>query len=268
MTPPFRRIVLTGASGGLGLALARRLAAPGATLLLTGRDAARLAQAAQAVAAAGGRAETARADVTDAAAMARVLIAFDEAGPVDLLVANAGVSAGTRAGGAMESAAEARGVIEANLLGMLNTVDPLRERMAARGGGTIAVMSSLAGLRPLPDMPSYSASKAAVRAYGVALRGALRPSGVRVCVICPGFVTSPMSARHRGFKPFEIDADRAAAIMARGLARGAAHVTFPWPLAAMTWLDARLPAGLSDWFARGFRAEIAPEQGDRTRPLE
>jgi len=258
--PAFRRVVLTGASGGIGAALAARLAAPGVTMLLTGRDAGRLAQAADAARARGATVETATLDVTDASATAATLRAFDAAGPVDLLIANAGVSSGTRADGARESAAAARRVVEVNLLGAMNTVHPLADAMAARGAGAIALVSSLAAVRPLPDLPAYSASKAGLRAWGDALRGALRPCGVRVCVICPGFVTSPMSARHRGFKPFEMSAGRAAAIIDRGLRRGSAHVSFPWPLALLSWLDARLPAGLSDACARGFRATIAPER--------
>jgi len=260
-----RRIVLTGASGGLGRALAQRLSGPGVTLLLTGRDPARLQATADACRALGADTRQALVSVTDAAAMAATLTAFDAEAPVELLVANAGVSAGTAPGGGPETAEAARRVWETNLLGMFNTVAPLAETMAARRRGTIALMSSMAALRPLPDMPAYSASKAAVRAYGVALRGRLGPRGVRVCVICPGFVTSPMSARHLGFKPFEISAERAARVMARGLRRGAPFITFPWPLALLTWLDNRLPARLSDRLASAFRAEIAPAPDDPAR---
>jgi short-subunit dehydrogenase len=255
------RIALTGASSGIGRALAERLAAPGRTLLLTGRDAARLGEAAAAARARGAAVETAVLDVTDRAAMARALGAFDAAGPVELLIANAGVSAGTRADGAAESPEDARRVIATNLIGAFNTVEPLAGPMAARGRGQIALMSSVAALRPLADMPAYSASKAAVRAWGVSLRGALGPRGVAVTVICPGFVTSPMSARHRGFKPFEISADRAARLIERGLARPAAFVSFPWPLVLLSWLDNRLPPALSDRLARGFAARIEPEDG-------
>jgi short-subunit dehydrogenase len=160
----------------------------------------------------------------------------------------------------MEPPDRARRVLAANLEGTLNTVEPLLPAMIARGHGRIALTSSLAALRPMPDMPAYSASKAAVRAWGDALRGWLRPQGVGVTVICPGFVTSPMSARHRGFKPFEISAERAAEIIARGLGRGAAHITFPWPLALLVWLDARLPAALSDFAGRAFAADIEPAE--------
>jgi NADP-dependent 3-hydroxy acid dehydrogenase YdfG len=257
--PAFRRAVVTGASGGIGAALAARLAAPGAALLLTGRDGARLDAAAAAARARGAAVETARLDVTDAAAVEAALAAFEAGGPVDLVVANAGVSAGLGPGRTPEDRAASRRVWAVNGLGMLNTVEPLLPAMLSRGSGTVAIMSSLAALRPLPDMPSYSATKAAARAYGESLRGWLGPRGVRVCVICPGFVTSAMSRRHRGFKPFEIGADRAADVIARGLARGAPLITFPGALALLCWLDQRLPPGLSDRFAGGFAAEIAPD---------
>ena len=258
--PAFRRIVLTGASGGIGAALADRLAAPGVSMLLTGRDGARLEAATAAPRARGAAIETARLDVTDREALSERLSAFDAAAPVDLVIANAGVSAGLAPGRRPEPPEAARRVIAVNLIGALNTVEPLLPALLDRRAGSIALMSSMAALRPHPDMPSYSASKAALRAYGEALRGWLGPSGVRVSVICPGFVTSPMSRRHRGPRPFEIDAGRAADRIARGLASGAPFVTFPWPLALLCWLDRRLPPRLADRIARaGFAAEIAPD---------
>lgn len=257
--PAFARIVLTGASGGLGAALALRLAGPGVALLLSGRDAERLSAAAAAARARGATVETAQVCVTDAAAMAAALGAFDAGGPVDLVIANAGVSSGLGPGRAPELPAAARRVVAVNLIGAMNTVEPLLPAMIARGRGRIALVSSMAALRPHPDLPAYSASKAGLRAWGTALRGWLAPQGVGVTVICPGFVTTPMSARHCGWKPFETPADRAAALIARGLARGRPLIAFPWPLALLSWLDMRLPPALSDWAARGFAAEVRPD---------
>ncbi len=258
--PVAARVVLTGASGGIGAALARRLAGPGVSMLLTGRDETRLEAVAEAARAAGAAVETARLDVTERDALAARLLAFDAAGPVDLLIANAGVSAGLGPGRTPERRADAERVWRVNYEGVVNTVEPLLPAFLERGTGRIALMSSMVSRRPLPDAPSYSASKAAVRAYGEALRGWLGRRGIAVTVLCPGFVTSPMSARHRGFKPFEIDADRAADVMVRGIARRAAFVTFPWPLALICWLDRRLPPKLADFLARGFAAEIAPDR--------
>lgn len=259
MSRIFHRIVLTGASSGIGAALARELAAPGVSMLLIARDAARLRAVAEDAALKGAAAEICALDVTDAAEMKAALLAYDAAGPVDLVIANAGVSAGLGPDRAPEDPAAAERVWRVNYLGARNAVDPLIPAMRARRAGHLALVSSLAALSPLADMPSYSASKAALRAYGVSLRRWLRPEGVHVTVLCPGFVTSPMSARHHGAKPFELPAERAAAIMARGLARRRPLVTFPAGLALLSWLGARCPPLLSDWFTRGFAARIEPD---------
>ncbi|MEL6478363.1 MAG: SDR family NAD(P)-dependent oxidoreductase [Pseudomonadota bacterium] len=255
-----RSIILTGASSGIGRALAGRLAAPGVSMLLIGRDSTRLGPVAEAAAAAGATAETAAVDVADRNAMQARLEAFDARFPVDLVIANAGISAGLEDGAMPEAAGVSDRVAAVNYLGMLHTVEPLLPRMIARRRGQVALMSSLAALRPHPDMPSYSATKAAVRAYGIALRGSMRPHGLEVSVICPGFVTSPMSARHLGFKPFEIPAERAADKIAAGLAARRALIAFPWPLVLLSWLGNRLPPALSDRFLEGFRARIAPDE--------
>ena len=161
-------IVITGASGGIGRALAVEYAAPGVTLHLFGRDPTRLDAAAAAVSAKGGVARVHAADVRDAAAMAEALTAIDAATPIELLVANAGISAGTRGGG--ESDEQTRDVFRVNLDGVLNTVLPILGPMRARRRGQIAIMSSVAGFRGLAGAPAYCASKAAVRVWGEGLR--------------------------------------------------------------------------------------------------
>jgi short-subunit dehydrogenase len=255
-----RSVVITGASDGIGAALACTLAGPGRRLLLVARRADRLDAVAQQCREAGAATELAALDVTHRQAMADTLMRYDAASPVDLVIANAGVSAGLRPGQAPEEPTAARRVFDVHIHGMLNTLDPLLPSMLARGEGQIALMSSLAAMAPLADMPSYSASKAAIRAYGTSLRRWLRPRGVAVSVICPGFVTSPMSARHKGFKPFEIPSDRAATRILRGLARREAYITFPWQLALLTWLGERLPPPLADRVMRGFAADIVPDR--------
>lgn len=257
----YSRIVLTGASGGIGEALALRLAAPGRQLLLAGRRAERLEAVAGLCRARGAAVETAVVDVREAEAVAAALLAFDEAGPVDLLIANAGVSAGLEPGRRPEAAGVSRRLMEINYGGMLNTVEPMLPRFIARRSGRIALISSIAALRPQPDLPSYSATKMAVRGYGVALRGWLREHGVGVSVIFPGFVTSPMSLRHRGAKPFEISAERAARIIVRGLERGRAVIAFPGPLAALAVLGMLIPPKMADFFEGGFRAYVDPDDG-------
>lgn len=254
-----RSIVLTGASSGIGAALAVTLARPGRSLLLMGRDGGRLAGVAEAVRARGADAATAAVPVTDAAAMAETLARRDASHPVDLLIANAGVTSGRIPPDGPEPPGQARWIVTTNLIGMLNTVEPLLPAMLARRAGHIALVSSMAALRPQADEPSYSAAKAGVRAYGIALRAWLRGQGIAVTVICPGFVTSPMSARHVGPKPFEISAERAAAIIARGLARRRAEILFPWQLHLLVRLGNLLPPVLADRIERSLAARILPD---------
>lgn len=250
------RIVLTGASSGLGAALAAELAAPGVRLLLIGRDAPRLAETAAAVTAKGGEAQTAAIDVADEDAMRAALLAFDAETPIDLIVANAGISLGRDPATGAQRPGDARRMVETNLMGALHTIEPLIPLMRARGHGRIAVIASIAARRPSADIPVYSAAKAALVAYGEALRSGLRGAGVSVTVICPGFVKTPMADRHHGPKLFEIPAPRAARIIARALRRRRARLTFPWPWAVLLWLDQLLPAALSDWFERHAAAEV------------
>src|SRR5690349_6050841 len=183
-----RTILITGASSGLGAALADAYAAPGVTLALTGRDPGRLDAVAERCRAAGAAVRGAVLDVTGRDALAAWIAEVDAATPIDLAIANAGVAAGGRdAADADADANAARRVLATNIDGVLNTVLPLVPAMRRRRRGQIALMSSLAGFRGLPGAAAYCASKAAVRVYGEALGGPLRHDGVTVSVICPGF---------------------------------------------------------------------------------
>ncbi len=241
-------IVITGASSGIGAALALEYAEPGRTLLLTGRNAGRLDQQADLCRAKRAEVRTAVVDVTDRQAMADCLAEVEARAPVDLLIANAGISGGTS--GAGEGEGQARAIFAANLDGMLNTVHPLVPRMVARRRGQIALMSSLAAFRGMPGAPAYCAAKAAVRIYGEGLRGELWQHGVTVSVICPGFVRSAMTAVNDFPMPLLMDADRAARIIRRGLARGRARIAFPWPNAVVAELIGALPPALTDALVR------------------
>lgn len=226
-----RNIVITGASSGIGAALAIYYAAPGVWLGLTGRDQDRLQAVADACRAKGAEAETVRIDVTDREKLAAWLEAADAARPVDLLIANAGISGGS-GGGTIhgELPDQVRRILSVNVDGVVNTVTPLLSRMTARGRGQIAIMASLAGFRGLPSAPAYSTSKAAVKAYGEALRGWLGKSGVGVSVICPGYIRTPLTENNPFPMPFLMSPERAAGIIARGIARNRARIAFPWQL--------------------------------------
>jgi NADP-dependent 3-hydroxy acid dehydrogenase YdfG len=219
-------VLVTGASSGLGAALALAYAAPGRLLFLTGRDGERLeAVAARCRAQGGTTVETERFDVTDSSAANAFVQAAHARRPLDLVIANAGVSEGVS-----EPAADldaARRLIEVNLLGSLNTLAPAVAAMTARGHGQVALMSSVAALRGMPGSHGYCASKAALKALGEGLRTPLALRGVAVNIIMPGFVRTPMN-EDRGFPtPLRIEPERAAAIIRRGLAANQAVIAFP-----------------------------------------
>ncbi len=237
-------ILITGASSGIGEALALAYAGAGTRLALTGRDAARLAAIADTCRARGASVETAVLDVADRTAMAGQLARWDDATPIALVIANAGISAGT--GGSQETEAQLRAIADVNIGGVMNTVAPLLPRMIARRRGQFALMSSLAGFRGVAGAPAYCASKAWVRVYGESLRLELAAHGIGVSVICPGFVRSRMTAVNQFPMPFLMDAERAARIIQRGLAANRARIAFPWPMAAAVWLLNALPARLAD----------------------
>jgi short-subunit dehydrogenase len=239
-----RSIVITGASSGIGAALARAYAAPGIQLALSGRNEARLAAVALFCRSAGAEVDEGIVDVRNGEAMAHWLATFDSRHPVDLIIANAGISAGT--GGGAEPPQQARAIFAANLDGVLNNVMPLLPAMQQRRRGQIAIMSSLASFRGFPGAPAYCASKAAVRVWGEALRGDVWESGLRVSVICPGYIVSAMTAGNKFPMPMLMEAERAAAIMVRGLAAGRARIAFPWPLYSAVWLIALLPPAWTD----------------------
>lgn len=239
-------ILITGASSGIGAALARRYAADGIALRLTGRNAERLARVAADCRDKGADVETAILDVTDAAAMAEQITTWDAKAPFDLVVANAGISAGTGRID-VEEDAQVRAIFDTNLYGVLNTLAPVIPAMLERGCGQVALLSSIAGFRGLPSAPAYTASKAAVRAYGEALRPVLKPYGVTVSVVSPGFVRSGITDANTFKMPLLMEAAPAADLIARKLAQGRGRIAFPFPTYFVMWLLSVLPPWSVDW---------------------
>lgn len=214
-------------------------------MMLTGRDKDRLNATVEACRHRGAAADGRIIDVSDRTAMETFVTELDNAHPLDLVVANAGISAGTASGGAGseagESAEQTRRIMAVNLDGVLNTVLPLVPRFRERGAGQIALMSSMAAFRGFPGAPAYCASKAAVKAWGESLRGWLGPEGVRVSVICPGFVESRITAANDFPMPFIMSGDKAAQIIKRGLSRDKGRIAFPFPTYLASWLAGALP---------------------------
>jgi short-subunit dehydrogenase len=252
----YRHIVITGASSGLGAALAIAYAAPGTALGLVARNALRLEATAAACREAGAAVISAAIDVADGAALAAWLGEFDLAYPVDLLIANAGTSAGPPPDSAGEPAETTMRQITTNLVGAVNTIAPLVPAMCARRHGRIVAVASVAAYRGLPYSPGYSASKAGLRAYAEGLRPLLAPHGVGVTVVCPGFFSSPMTDRWEGPTPFLASGDKAARRIKRGIDAGRARIEFPLPLViGMRFCDLA-PAAIGDRILRDFRFRI------------
>ncbi len=241
-------ILMTGASSGIGESLAIGYARPGVTLSLSGRDGARLAAVAERCRARGAAVDTIILDVTDADRMARWIAARDACAPLDLVIANAGVSAGLGAQG--ESAAATRHIFAVNLDGVLNTALPAVELFRARRRGQLAVISSLASFRGVGGAPAYCGSKAAVRVWGEGLRSALARENIGVSVVCPGFVVSRMTDVNTFPMPFLMSAERSAGIIMRGIAANKGRIAYPWPMMAAVWLLAALPDAVATWIGR------------------
>ncbi len=247
-------MVITGASSGLGAALARAYAARGADLTLCGRNIERLETTASDCRVSSGgaaRVDIEVLDVTDASSMQKRMTAIDTSRPIDTIFANAGV------GGSMvvverpgERADVADAIVATNFTGVLNTVIPVLPGMMRRGRGHVVLVSSLAAFGGLAQSPVYSASKAAVRLYGEGLRRMLHGSGVGVTVVSPGFVDTPMSRSLPVQPPGVWGVDKAAAAVIAGVDRGKAEIAFPRYLKHLMQFGSLLPAGLSDGLFR------------------
>ncbi|MCJ9708376.1 SDR family NAD(P)-dependent oxidoreductase, partial [Bordetella hinzii] len=224
-------VLITGATGGIGAALAREYAQSGTeTLILQGRNQARLQELEAELTALGARVEIQALDVRDHEALTRWLLDVSRRHALDLVIANAGVNINVGAGNAGEAWADVQRLLDVNVRAVFATVHGVLPAMRERGAGQIALISSLAAWRGLPETPSYSASKAAVKVYGEALRDNLAAQGVRVNVVMPGYVESQMCFDMPGPKPFLWTAPKAARVIRRGLAANKARISFPFPL--------------------------------------
>ena len=220
------RVFITGASSGLGAALARHYGAAGAQLGLAGRRLDGLQNTA-----AGLNARLYQADVRDAAAMQQAAAAFlSEVGVPDIVIAAAGISVGTLTDAA-EDATVFRAVMDANVLGLVHTFQPFIAAM--QSGGVLCGISSVAGVRGLPGGSAYSASKAAATVYLEALRLELKARGIAVVTVAPGYIDTPMTQVNPYAMPFKMTAQTAANKVARCIAQRRAFTVIPWQ---MTWV--------------------------------
>lgn len=243
--PP--KVFLTGASSGIGMALARHYAHAGATLGLVARRGDAIAELAD---------ECRRRfpscsiasyplDVRDADALATAARRFIDAyGLPDIVIANAGISKGVMTGhGDLDVF---RQVMDVNCFGMAATFEPFAARMAGERSGTLVGIASVAGVRGLPGSGAYSASKAAALAYLESLRVEMRPHGVAVVTIAPGYIRTPMTAGNPYPMPFLMDVDRFAEKAARAIERKVRFAVFPWQMRIGAALLRALPRGIYD----------------------
>lgn len=246
-----RCVLITGATGGIGGALAQEYAQAGtATLILQGRNTQRLHELAGLCSAQGARVVTAAFDVRDHQALMDWLARMGREEAPDLVIANAGVNINTGPDHEGEQWDDMHRLFDVNVKAAIATVQASLPAMRARRSGQVALISSLAAWRGLPETPSYSASKAAVKAYGEAMRDALAGEGVRINVVMPGYVESRMCGEMPGPKPFLWTAPRAARAIRLGLRANRARISFPFPLNLGCFLLAGIHPAVSGWILR------------------
>jgi short-subunit dehydrogenase len=238
------KVFLTGASSGLGEALARRYAADGATLGLVARRESELARLATALASAS--VETYACDVRDSAALAKAGADFvARFGCPDVVIANAGISRGFLTE-LREDLPAMRAIFETNVYGIVHTFQPFVAAMTARRAGALVGIASVAGFRGMPGSGAYCGSKSAAITYLESLRVEMRPRGVDVVTICPGFIRTELTAKNPYRMPFLLGADDAARLIARAIARRKRFYVLPWQMALVGRLLKALPRPLFD----------------------
>ncbi len=245
-----KTVMITGASSGLGAALARYYAKPGVVLCLQGRDAERLSKVAQECEDLGSTVHTALIDIRARDVFFHWAQGLDHRFHIDLLIVNAGISAGSAGIEGFEAIAQAYQIFETNLTGALITIDPVLTGMVRRGHGQIALVASMASFLALPGAPAYSASKAALRLYGEALGSQLLSKGIGVSVVCPGFIKTPMTDVNDYYMPFMLSAEKAAHIISKGLSQKKALIVFPKRMFVLVCIIAALPQYLRQLLLR------------------
>jgi short-subunit dehydrogenase len=255
-----RVCLITGASSGLGKGLAQRLAREGYAVGLAARREELLKGLAATIREEGGKASVHPCDVSEQGQVVGAVQACEvELGPIDLLVANAGVSLNTRV--EAFDAREIERVIAINLLGAIYATEAVLPGMMARRRGQIVAVSSVAGFGGLPMSAAYSASKGAMTNFFESLRIDLRSSGVDVTVITPGFVKTPMTEHNLHPMPFLMELDDAIDLMAEGIQNRKKSLAFPWQLATAARLGRLLPRPAYDWLLSRVDRRKSPEAG-------
>ncbi len=253
-----RAAVITGASSGIGAELARQLAAQGIPVGLTARRGDRLEALAATMRDGGATVAVAPADAADPAALRAALGRLaDQLGPIDLLIANAGVAVELPAD--HFSGAEFERMVRVNLLSAAYAMEFVLPQMLRQGRGHLVGISSLAAVRGLPSAAGYCATKAALSTLLEGLRVDLRGRGVAVTTVHPGYVHTEMTAQADHPRPFLMPVEPAARIILRGIAARRSEVNFPWPMVAFLGFVQHWPNALFDRAAAGLRRGRQPD---------
>jgi len=242
-----KNILITGASSGIGEALAKRYANADSRLILLARNTEKLEQVAKACEQKQAITIIYSIDITETEAVQTLVTSIDAEFPIDLVICNAGVTSVLDDKGNAESWNTICHVIDTNLYGVLATLNPLISKLKKRKHGQIAIVSSLAAYYGMPITPIYCASKAALKGYGESLRGWLKHDGIKVSIIFPGFVKSDLSDKFTSDKPFMISPESAADIIYKGIKKNKASISFPFPLNFGIWTLSVLPSSLASW---------------------
>lgn len=246
-----KTILITGATAGIGRALALEYATSGVRLVLTGRNEARLAEVANECDAKGADVVAHKLDVSDEKACEKFILDEDDRENIDLVIANAGVSEATAGDDVARDIVKAtRTLFSINVNGVFNTVLPLIERMKERRTGQIAIMSSMSGFGSFPMMTAYAASKSAVKAWGSGLRGLLHRYNIYVSVIMPAYVKSDMTDKSKLPKPFMWSQKKAAKYIRYNLEIDTETIIFPWPVHMFVWFLQSLPVAVKEFLGR------------------
>ena len=241
-------VLITGASSGIGRGLAIELARRGTHLGLTARRKEVLEELVNEIRDAGGHALALTADVQDADAMKNAAQRLEnEVGPIDILIANAGI--GTNTAAARLQPSEVARVLNINVIGAVNSVAAVVPQMIARRSGQLVAISSLSAYRGLPKSAAYCASKAAMSAFFESVRLDLANTGVRVTIIHPGFIKTPLTAGREAKMPYLMELDDAVKKILNAIERGKKSYSFPWQLATIVRTAMIMPNFMYDWIA-------------------
>ncbi|WP_201740062.1 SDR family NAD(P)-dependent oxidoreductase [Aristophania vespae] len=238
-------VLITGGSSGIGAALASYYARPGVHITLWGRNEARLQETARKSQEKGASTSILAIDLSNAAQAVQALIEADNINPVDILILSAGMADIRPAGAKTETSETALQMSLVNFATPVAMATEAASRMAERQTGRIGILGSVASFHDLPLATVYSGSKAGLGRFSTALRAAMEPYNVKVTLIAPGFIDTPMSQRLEGNQPFLVPVDKAARQIARSINRGQAKLVFPWVFQLTRLLEALLPSAIS-----------------------